>query len=69
MMQLILIVLTKIKETIHYCESFGYSGKCALDKRFYHSNGVSVHAENGSSIPIMTFSLTSPYKGLFKSSP
>jgi hypothetical protein len=26
MMQLILIILTKRKETIHYCESFGYGG-------------------------------------------
>jgi hypothetical protein len=66
MMQL---VLTKTKETIRYCESFGYSGKCALNKRFYRSNGVSVPAENGSNIPIMGFSLTSPYNGLFKSSP
>jgi hypothetical protein len=30
---------------------------------------VSVPAENGSSIPIMGFSLTSPSNGLFKSSP
>jgi hypothetical protein len=26
MMQLVLIVLTKRKETIHYCKSFGYGG-------------------------------------------
>jgi hypothetical protein len=69
MMQLILIVITKRKEAIWYCESFGYSDKCALDKRFYHSNGVSVPAENGSNIPIMGFSLTSSYNGLFKSPP
>jgi hypothetical protein len=46
MMQLILIVLTKRKETIRYYESFRYGGKCALDKRFYHSNEVSVPTEN-----------------------
>jgi hypothetical protein len=28
-----------------YCESFGYGGKDALDKRFYRSNGVSVPTE------------------------
>jgi hypothetical protein len=69
MMQLILIILTKRKEMIRYCESFGYGGKCALNKRFYRSNGVSVPTKNGSNIPIMGFSLTSPYNGLFKSSP
>jgi hypothetical protein len=36
---------------------------------FYHSNGVSVPVENRSNIPIIGFSLTSPYNGLFKSSP
>jgi hypothetical protein len=40
-----LTVLTKIKEMTRYCESFGYSGKGALDKRFYRSNGVSVPTE------------------------
>jgi hypothetical protein len=69
MMQPIQIVLTKRKETIRYCESFRYGGKCALDKRLYHSNGVSVPTENGSNIPIMGFSLTSQYNELFKSSP
>jgi hypothetical protein len=68
-MQLILIVLIKRKEMICYCESFGYGGKCALNKHFYRSNGVSVPTENGSNISIMGFSLTSPYNGLFKSSP
>jgi hypothetical protein len=47
----------------------GHHGKCALNNRFYRSNGVSVPTENGSNIPIMGFSLTSPYNGLFKSSP
>jgi hypothetical protein len=69
MMQLILIMLTKRKEPIRYCKSFGYGGKCGLDKCFYRSNGVSVPTENGSNIPIMGFSLTSAYNGLFKSSP
>jgi hypothetical protein len=64
-MQLDLTVLTKRKETICYCESFGYSGKYTLNKCFYHSNGVSAPAENGSNILIISFSLTSPYNGLF----
>jgi hypothetical protein len=59
----------KEKETIRYCESFGYGGQCALDRRFYRSNEVSVPVENRSNIPIMGFSLTSPYNRLFKSSP
>jgi hypothetical protein len=37
-MRLNLTILTKRKETICYYESFRYSGKCALDKRFYQSN-------------------------------
>jgi hypothetical protein len=69
MMQLILTILTKRKETIRYCESFGYDDKCALNKHFYRSNGVSVPIENGSNISIMCFLLTSLYNGLFKSSP
>jgi hypothetical protein len=69
MIQLVLIILTKRKEMIHYCESFRYGDKCALNKHFYHSNGVSVPVENGSNIPIMGFSITSPYNGLFKLSP
>jgi hypothetical protein len=59
----------KEEEMIHYCGSFRYGGQGALDKCFYHSNGVSVPTENGSSIPTMGFSLTSPYSGLFKSPP
>jgi hypothetical protein len=42
-----LTVRTKTKETAHYCKSFGYGGKGTLDKHFYHSNGVSVPAEEG----------------------
>jgi hypothetical protein len=59
----------KENEMIRYCKSFGYGGQCALDKRFYHSNEVGVPMENGLNIPIMSFSLTSSYNGLFKSSP
>jgi hypothetical protein len=59
----------KGKEMIRYCKSFGYGGQGALDKHFYRSNEVSVPAENRSSIPIMGFSLTSTYNGLFKSTP
>jgi hypothetical protein len=58
----------KEEETIYYCESFGYGGQGALDQRFYRSNGVSVPTKNGSNIPIMGFSLTSPYNRIFKSS-
>jgi hypothetical protein len=36
-MQHDLTVLTKRKEMICYYESFGYDGKGALDKYFYHS--------------------------------
>jgi hypothetical protein len=68
-MQFIIIILAKRKEMIRYCESFGYGGKCALNKYFYRSNGVTVPAENGSNIPIMGFSLISAYNGPFKSSP
>jgi hypothetical protein len=69
MMQLVLIVLSKRNETVRYCESFEYGGKCALNKHFYHCNRASVPIENGSNIPIMGFSLTSSCNGLFKSSP
>jgi hypothetical protein len=41
---------------IRYCESFGYGGKCALDKYFYHSNRVSVPAEEGPTISTMGIS-------------
>jgi hypothetical protein len=68
-MQHDLTVLTKRKETICYYESFGYGGKCTLDKRFYRSNEVSVSVESRLNIPIMGFSLTSSYNELFKLSP
>jgi hypothetical protein len=63
-MQLVLIVLTKRKEMNCYCELFGYGGKCAINKHFYRSNGLSVLAENRANIPIMGFLPTSPYNEL-----
>jgi hypothetical protein len=47
MMQLVIIVLTKRKEMICYCESFGYGGTSALTHHFHHSNRVSVPTEDG----------------------
>jgi hypothetical protein len=37
-MQLVLIVLTKRKEMIRYCESFGYGGTNALTHHYYRFN-------------------------------
>ncbi len=59
-MQLILIIHTKRKEMIRYCESFGYGGKCALNKHFYRSNRVSVPAEKW---------IKHPHHGLFTNIP
>jgi hypothetical protein len=47
MMQLILIILTKRKETIRYCESFGYGGTSALTIVTIDLTHVSVPVENG----------------------
>jgi hypothetical protein len=47
-MQLDLIVLTKIKETIRYCESFRYGGQNALNIVAIDLTHVSVSTENGS---------------------
>jgi hypothetical protein len=47
MMKLVLIVLTKRKETIHYCETFGYSGTMLLNITTNDSTDVSVHVEDG----------------------
>jgi hypothetical protein len=47
MMQLILIVLTKRKETIHYCESFGYGGTTLPNIVANDLMYVSVPIENG----------------------
>jgi CTP synthase (UTP-ammonia lyase) len=55
-MQLILIVLTKRKETIHYCESFGYCGTMLSNIVTNDLTHVSVPAENGQIIPIMDIS-------------
>jgi hypothetical protein len=61
-----LIVLTKIKETICYCQLFRLRWQNALDNHFYHSNGVSVptedikHALNVSSNFVPTHAPSSP---------
>jgi hypothetical protein len=42
-------------------ESFGYGGKNALDKRFYHFNRVSVPVEDGSQqLATFTYALKGP---------
>jgi hypothetical protein len=48
MMQLTLIVLTKRKETVRYCEIFRYSGKSALTNVSNDLTHVSVPAKDGS---------------------
>jgi hypothetical protein len=47
MMQLVLIVLTKGKEMIHYCEMFGYSGTMLTTKNIVIGCTISeaVHLE------------------------
>jgi hypothetical protein len=47
MMQLILIILTKRKETIRYCESFGYDGKGSLTNISIVLMKVSVPVKDG----------------------
>jgi hypothetical protein len=47
MMQLILIVLTKRKEMIHYCETFGYDGTTLSNIIANNSTHVSVTAKDG----------------------
>jgi hypothetical protein len=47
-MQLDLIILTKIKETIRKCESFGYNSQIALNTVSIDLMHVSVPIENGS---------------------
>jgi hypothetical protein len=56
MMQLILIVLTKRKETICYCELFRYGGTTLSNIVANDLTHVSVPAENGQIIPIMGIS-------------
>jgi hypothetical protein len=68
MMQLVLIILTKRKEMTRYYESFGYGGKSLSTHISIILMKVSVSIEEGSIILIMSFSLTSSYNGLFKSS-
>jgi hypothetical protein len=60
MMQLVLIVLTKRKEMIHYYESFEYGGTMLSNIVANDLTHVSVPAENRSNILIMGFSLTFP---------
>jgi hypothetical protein len=55
-MQLVLIVLTKTKEMIHYCESFGYGGTMLSNIIANDLTHVSVPVENGQIIPIMGIS-------------
>jgi hypothetical protein len=57
MMQLVLIVLTKRKEMICYCESFGYCGTTLSNIIANYLTHVSVLAEEGSIISIMGISL------------
>jgi hypothetical protein len=45
MMQLILIILTKRKEMIHYCKSFGYGGTTLSNIVANDLTHVSVPAE------------------------
>jgi hypothetical protein len=47
MMQLILIVLTKRKEMIHCCETFGYSGTMLSNIIANDLTHVSVPSEDG----------------------
>jgi hypothetical protein len=48
MIQLILIILTKRKEKIRYCELFRYGGKNTLINVSNDLMYTSVHAEDGS---------------------
>jgi hypothetical protein len=68
MMQLILIVLTKRKEMIHYCESFGYGGTTLSNIVANDLTHVSVPTEEGSIISIMSISLHR-HHGRFTSAP
>jgi hypothetical protein len=52
-MQLILIILTKRKETIRYCESFGYGGTMLSNIVANDLTHVRVPAKNGQIIPII----------------
>jgi hypothetical protein len=47
-----LIVLTKIKEMIYYCETFRYGGKNALNNVTNDLTHVTVPTEDESNIPL-----------------
>jgi hypothetical protein len=47
MMQLVLIVLTKRKEMVHYCETFGYGGTTLSNIVANDLMHVSVPVEDG----------------------
>jgi hypothetical protein len=47
MMQLVLIVVTKRKEMIRYCESFGYSGTTLSNIVTNDLTHISIPAEDG----------------------
>jgi hypothetical protein len=47
MMQLVLIILTKRKEMIRYCESFGYGGQGSQQTFLPVLTEVSVPVESG----------------------
>jgi hypothetical protein len=47
MMQLVLIVLTERKETIHYCESFGFGGTTLSNIVANNLTQVSIPVEDG----------------------
>jgi hypothetical protein len=59
MMQLVLFILTKRKETVAK----------DLDKHFYRSNESQCTCRKQITHPIMSFSLTSSYNGLFTNIP
>jgi hypothetical protein len=68
MMRLVQIVLTKRKEMIRYCESFGYGGTMLSNIVANDLTHISVPAEERSIIPTMGISLH-PQHGHFTSSP
>jgi hypothetical protein len=47
MMQLVLIILTKIKEMVRYCETFGYGGTTLSNIISNDLTHLSVPAEDG----------------------
>jgi hypothetical protein len=68
MMQVVVIILTKRKETICYCESLGYGGTMLSNIITNALTHVSVPVEEGSIIPIMGIS-HHPHHGHVTSSP